>query len=166
MKLDIGCGQNKWPGFIGMDISNKVGAEIVHDWEDFPWPIASASIDEINASHVLEHTKDLINFMNECYRIMQMGAQMHVVCPYYSSIEAWQDPTHVRAISEKTFLYFNKEWRLNNGLSHYSTDADFDFNYVYLFAPEWDNKPMAEKLFGVQHYTNVCKFIQIILSKR
>jgi len=33
------------------------------------------------------------------------------VCPYYSSIRAWQDPTHKRAISEATFLYFDKDWK-------------------------------------------------------
>lgn len=166
MKLDVGCGSNKRPGFIGMDISPNVGAEVVHDWEYFPWPFNSDSVGEINVSHVLEHTKDLIRFMEECYRILRVGGVMHVACPYHTSTGAWQDPTHTRAISEMTFHYFSKHWRDNNGLGHYPISCNFDFSYVHMVDQEWLSKPQHEIAFAIQHYFNVCRTINATLTKR
>lgn len=54
-KLDIGCGQNKNPGFIGMDYENYPGVDIVHDVEVFPWPLPDNCIDLAVTSHLLEH---------------------------------------------------------------------------------------------------------------
>jgi ubiquinone/menaquinone biosynthesis C-methylase UbiE len=166
MKLDLGCGQIKRPGFIGMDISPNVGAEIVHDWDVYPWPFEDDSVEELNAGNVLEHVTDLMKFMNECYRIMKTGAQFHVVCPYYTSIKAFQDPTHVRAISEMTFYYFDKQKRDNWGLSHYPITADFTYSYIFHLEDNWQNKPEAETWFALKHYFNVAGFIAVELIKR
>jgi ubiquinone/menaquinone biosynthesis C-methylase UbiE len=166
MKLDVGCGNNKRPGYIGMDISSKCQPEFVHDWEDFPWPFEDNSIEAINAAHVLEHTKDLIRFMDECYRILQPGGKMDAICPYHTSTGAWQDPTHIRAISEATFNYFSKDWRKNNGLAHYPITSDFSFSYIHLLDDKWLNKPQEEIQFGIQHYFNVCRFICVEFTKR
>lgn len=166
MKLDVGCGEKKRPGFIGMDISPDVGAEVVHDWEVYPWPFADNSVDELNASNVLEHTKDLMKFMNECYRIMKVGAKFHVLCPYHTSTGAWQDPTHTRAISEMTFYYFDKQKRDDWKLSHYPITTDFTYTYTFMLSGEWAGKPENEIWHGIKHYFNVCEFIQVELTKR
>lgn len=55
IKLDIGCGENKQPGFVGMDIRESAGVEIVHNLEQFPWPLPDESVSMATASHVLEH---------------------------------------------------------------------------------------------------------------
>ncbi len=166
MRLDIGCGLLKRPGYIGMDISPDCGAEIVHDWDDYPWPFDDNSVEAINASQILEHTKDLIKFMDECYRILKPGGKMDAICPYHTSTGAWQDPTHVRAISEKTFNYFSKNWRDSNGLAHYPVKSDFSFSYIHHLADGWINKPHEEIQFGIQHYFNVCTFISVEFTKR
>lgn len=54
-KLDIGCGQNKNPGFIGMDFEAFKGVDIVHNVELFPWPIPDESFYLAVASHLVEH---------------------------------------------------------------------------------------------------------------
>lgn len=165
LKIDIGCGSNIRPGYLGMDISSTVGPAFVHDWEDYPWPFDDNSVDALNANHVMEHTKDLIKFINECYRIMKPFTAMDTVTPYYSSIRAWQDPTHIRAISENTFLYFSKKWRIEHGLTHYPIKANFDYKYSFLLSPEWNNKTNEEKNFAIQHYINVVDDIQVTLWK-
>lgn len=164
MKLDIACGKNKKSGFIGVDIWE--GAEIVCDLEKFPWPFEDGTVDAIYCSHYIEHTKDLISFANELYRIMKVGAKAEIIAPYYSSIRAWQDPTHLRAISEATFLYFNKDWRKTNRLDHYPITADFDFTCSYLIDPNWRNKDSSELDFAMKHYINVVSDIYVILVKR
>lgn len=164
LKLDIACGKNKKPGFIGVDIWD--GADIVVDLEKFPWPFEDNSVDEIFCSHYIEHTPDLISFANELFRILKVGATAEIIAPYYSSIRAWQDPTHLRAISENTFLYFNNEWRLINGLDHYPLTADFDYVCSHIISPEWMEKPEEERKFAIRHYINVVSDIHAILTKR
>ena len=165
IKLDIACGKNTRQGFTGVDIWD--GAEIVADLEKFPWPFEDNSVDEIFCSHYIEHTPDLISFANELYRIMKVGATAEIIAPYYSSIRAWQDPTHLRAISENTFLYFNKGWRLANKLDHYPITADFDFEYHYFLDPAWQGKKDDDELrFAIKHYINVVMDIRAVLTKR
>lgn len=164
LKLDIACGKNKKPGFIGVDIWD--GADIVADLEKFPWPFADNSVDEIFCSHYIEHTPDLISFANELYRIMKVGAKAEIIAPYYSSIRAWQDPTHLRAISENTFLYFSKKWRSVNKLDHYPITADFDFECEFLLDKDWQGKEEAELRFAIKHYINVVSDIRALLTKR
>jgi tetratricopeptide (TPR) repeat protein len=164
LRLDIACGKNKKPGFTGVDI--WTGADIVADLEKFPWPFDDDSVDEVFCSHYLEHTPDLISFANELYRILKVGAKAEIICPYYSSIRAWQDPTHLRAISENTFLYFMKEWRVGNKLDHYPITADFDFECSYVLDSEWQGKNEEELRFAIKHCINVVSDIRAVLVKR
>lgn len=166
MKLDLACGANKQEGFDGVDKVKVPGVDHVVNLEKFPWPFKADSVDEIWCSHYVEHTKDLIKFMDECYRILKVGGRMTVVAPYYSSMRAWQDPTHTRAICEATFLYFNKGWREANGLDHYGIKSDFDFTYGYAFSPEWATRSEEARLFALNHYINVATDIQAVMTKR
>ena len=55
IKLDIGCGASKQPGFVGMDVLKLPGVDIVHDLELFPWPLPDQSVSFAMTSHVVEH---------------------------------------------------------------------------------------------------------------
>lgn len=55
IKLDLACGSNKQPGYVGMDVINYPGVDIVHDALTFPWPLPDESVSNIIASHFLEH---------------------------------------------------------------------------------------------------------------
>ena len=46
-RLDIGCGNNKTPDSIYLDINKDANPDIVHDLNKFPYPIEDNSIDEI-----------------------------------------------------------------------------------------------------------------------
>lgn len=164
MKLDVACGQNKKEGFTGVDIAGD--ADIIHDLEVFPWPFEDNSVEEAHCSHFIEHTKDLFKFFDELYRIMKPGANCTILAPYYSSVRAWQDPTHTRAISEMTFLYANKGWREANKLDHYPIKADFDFSYGYALDPYWQLKSQETQAFAIKHYINVVSDIQVTMTKK
>jgi len=96
IKLDVGCGNNKQPGFIGMDKRKLKGVDIVHDLESFPYPIPDNSCRIITASHLVEHIKPwlMIDFMNELWRIMEPGGQLAFAYPYGVNSGFQQDPTH------------------------------------------------------------------------
>jgi len=56
IKLDIGCGENKQPGCIGVDFRKVSGVDIVQDLTMFPWkPLPDKCADVIYSSHLLEH---------------------------------------------------------------------------------------------------------------
>ncbi len=57
IRLDIGCGHNKQPGFVGMDVRSGPGIDVVQNLELFPWPFPDNSVSVAVASHVLEHIK-------------------------------------------------------------------------------------------------------------
>lgn len=166
VRYNLACGNNKQDGFIGIDQVKTLATDIVMDLETFPWAIESDSTDELYCSHYVEHTRDLILFMDECHRILKTGCKMMIIAPYYSSMRACQDPTHKRSICEVTFMYFNKGWRVQNGLDHYDIKSDFDFTYGYSFYPEWLSKHEEARNYAILHYWNVVSDIQIVLTKR
>ena len=111
IRLDIGCGQNKQEGFVGMDMEKYPGVDIVHDCEVFPWPLPDESVLLSTASHLLEHINPhkgvFIDFMNEVWRITKPGGEFAFVTPYAGSPGYWQDPTHVNPINRNTLAYFD-----------------------------------------------------------
>lgn len=151
LKLSIACGQNIPEGFVGMDIAKIKGVKYIGDILDFGeksvWKqIADNSVDEIECSHFIEHIPHgdgfhdpFFNFFDEVYRVLKpakfspdnpnipTSGFARFVAPYYSSMRAWQDPTHQRAISDMTFYYLSKEWREANKLDHYDVNCDFKF---------------------------------------
>ena len=63
----------------------------------------------IIANDVLEHLPDLVQAMTNCLSLLSVGGEMHIQVPYDLSYGAWQDPTHVRAFNENSWLYYT-DW--------------------------------------------------------
>lgn len=108
----------------------------------------------------------LFKFMDECYRILKPGGKIRIIAPYYASIRAIQDPTHVRSIGEATFMYFNADWRKVNGLDHYGIQCDFDFTYWYNMKTDFMNKHLDQRNYAMTHYINVIDDIDVTLTKK
>ena len=113
IRLDIGGGGNPQDGFVNMDIRRLPGVDIVHDFEDLPWPLPDACVLVAMASHVLEHVSPakfgFIRFMDEVWRVLKPGAEFAIVVPHGSSQGYLQDPTHVNPCNEATWAYFAPE---------------------------------------------------------
>lgn len=119
IKLDIGCGASKQTGFVGMDIQELPGVDIVHDFLKFPWPIPDEVCSFAMASHVVEHippvvwSQDhgtqfpLIMFFDEVWRVLKFDAEFAIAMPYAGTPRFWQDPTHINGMTELTFSYFD-----------------------------------------------------------
>jgi len=124
--LDLGCGNSKVPGAIGVDIQSTTGAHVTHDLGVFPYPFSDNYADEFHLKHVLEHLPSTIRVMEEVWRIGKPGARVHISVPHYTGIYAWKDPTHVRCFTSESFGYFGE-----NGYSYY-THARFSVRSVSL----------------------------------
>ncbi len=61
--LDVGCGQNKYPGAIGIDSNPRTKADVIHDLGNVPYPFQENEFDEIICRHVIEHVPDVMAFI-------------------------------------------------------------------------------------------------------
>lgn len=55
IKVDLACGANKQPGFVGIDNRDLPGVDIVWDLELFPWPLPDECASLCMSSHLIEH---------------------------------------------------------------------------------------------------------------
>jgi hypothetical protein len=122
MKLDIACGNHKDLGWVGIDIQPLPGVDIVHDLNVHPWPVESGSVEEAKAWHIVEHIppvavtergtrRPFIEFMNECWRVLQPGARIDIETPHGASDGFLHDPTHCNPCDEVTFEHFDPAQR-------------------------------------------------------
>ena len=113
--VDLGCGNRKFPGAVGVDISPDTGADVVHDLDVFPWPLEDSSFDEVLMQDVIEHVEDPYRVMSEVHRISRPGAIVQLRTPHFSSALAYGDPTHrhylsalgVAALAEPGFEHYS-----------------------------------------------------------
>lgn len=128
LKLDIGCGKNKKEGFHGVDSIAFDGVDTVFDVRSGKWPWDDASVEEVHASHFLEHldAQERVHFFNELYRVMIPGGKALIITPHWASNRAYGDPTHKwPPVAEMAFYYLDKGWRAGNA-PH--TDAEHNPN--------------------------------------
>jgi SAM-dependent methyltransferase len=142
-KLNIGCGKDikkteygtkytydkdKWvyraldneSEWIDLDCINLPGVDVVHDLE-WPLPFKDNQFEEVYASHILEHINKFVQLMEELHRVCKPEAKIRIIVPYFASASAFQDPTHVRFFTLKTFNYF-----LPDNYNNFITDARFE----------------------------------------
>ena len=107
MKVDLGGGNWSLPGYLNIDI--EVG-DIKCDLND-GIPLPDNSVGVLNASHVLEHLRDVNKSMSEIHRVLAHGGWAFIEVPSTDGRGAFQDPTHVSFWNENTFLYYT-DWGL------------------------------------------------------
>jgi len=112
--LDVGCGQRKKAGALGIDSSPRSSADIIHDLDHFPWPLPDDEFDVIYCYHVLEHLDDIVRVMEELHRVGKKGAMVEIRTPHFSSLYSWQDPTHQHHFALDSFDYFTEGTRHTN----------------------------------------------------
>lgn len=104
--LDIGCGNVKTKGAVGLDINPSSGADVIHDLNKFPYPFKDDTFDRIICSNVLEHIDNVPGAMDEIWRISKNGAQIEIEAPFPSSRWLFTDPTHKRAFVSRSFEFW------------------------------------------------------------
>ena len=74
--LNLGSGQYPLNGWINIDLPE-------YDLNRRPWVWADDSIDEINASHILEHftRNEAYLFLMQCYRVLRPEGWLHLAVP-------------------------------------------------------------------------------------
>lgn len=108
--LDLGAAHRKPEGYLGVDIHDGEGVDIVADVTrgiDLP----DGSVGVIRAVDFLEHIPDKIALFNEFHRLLAHGGMLLTLTPSSDGRGAFQDPTHCSFYNENSFWYFtNKQY--------------------------------------------------------
>lgn len=118
--LDVGCGNDKIPGAIGIDLVAGPQVDIVHDLDRMPWPIQTSAFDVIRLWSVIEHLRDLVAVMEEVHRVARPDAIVLIGTPHFSSANAYTDPTHVHFLSGRFLDYFVQDTEMSGHYGFYS----------------------------------------------
>ncbi|MDI9847741.1 hypothetical protein QM467_06700 [Rhodoblastus sp. 17X3] len=145
----IGSGKAFDPDKLNIDIHERWNPDIVADIADAELftrefksrrfglvRLQKGCFDRIGASHVLEHVPDLVTAMTNCLDLLGEGGVFDIAVPYDLSYGAWQDPTHVHAFNERSWLYYC-DWYWYLGW----TEARFD-----LIDLSFQNSPIGDAL--------------------
>ena len=57
--------------------------------------------------NTLEHLQDIIAVMEELYRIVKPGGSVKIITPYFRSVWAIIDPTHLHYFTTNSFAYYD-----------------------------------------------------------
>ena len=106
MRLDIGCGENKHEGFIGIDKRRLPTVDRVVDLDKESLPFPNNSVDEVILYHVLEHLESPWRVMREVIRVCRDGAIIRVRFPYLFHENSYKDPEHKYLLIPEWFKLF------------------------------------------------------------
>lgn len=132
--LHLGCGRREHvEGVVTLDADARVNPDLVCTLGEDRIPLADDSVDVAVANHVLEHigvqgeTVRWFQFWEDLYRVLKPGALFTFESPLYSSVWAWADPSHTRALSPESFVFFNQDaYRLpGSSISPFRVRCDF-----------------------------------------
>ena len=104
--LELGCGQVKAPGAVGVDSNfGATAADVICDLNR-PLPFPAGTFDEVRAVHVIEHLEDVMKAVSEMHRVTRPGGKIFLITPHYTDFISWCDPTHRWHLNSYSFRYF------------------------------------------------------------
>lgn len=173
-KLNLGCGAKKLHDHHNVDMLSIVRPDEIVDLDIVPWPWPDNSFNVITAKNILEHlgptSKDFLNIVKEMYRVSRPDALWDIAVPHWRCDVALDDPTHVRMITQQTFVLFDQQknstdWRESSSTSMLGFACRVDLEVVkvdYDIIPTWQEKlkngDIGYKEFqhNLNHLNNIC----------
>jgi SAM-dependent methyltransferase len=175
-KLNLGSGKDWREGYFNADFDPYWEPDVVLDFSR-PLPIGQPletqrfgavvlqnnSFDEIISNDVLEHIPSLMTAMTSCLNLLKVGGEFRISVPYDLSWGAWQDPTHVRAFNERSWLYYT-DWFWYMGW----TEARFDLVQFDLGLSPVGKALQQQKMKGedLVRYPRAVDQMRVVLRKR
>lgn len=149
MKLNIGSGYKRIPGFLNVDHDPLVAPDFLVDLENLKLGIPDNSVECVIAHHVLEHIGlGFDALMQELYRICTDGAIVDIVVPHHRSEIYFSDHTHCRPITVDMMRLFSKKYNRYH-IDTYGSSSGFglklnvDFeiaDFSYSPYPKWKDR--------------------------
>lgn len=168
MKLDLGCGQNKKDGFVGVDCRNFKGVDKVADLTK-KWPWKNGSVEEVHCSHFIEHltAAERIHFANELHRVLKPGGKCTLIVPHWASCRAYGDLTHQwPPVSEFWFYYLSKDWRVTNAPHNDGYTCDFECTWGYSLHQELQARNQEYQMHAMTFWKEAAQDIIATLTRK
>lgn len=96
MKLNLGCGDNKIPGYINIDGERKVKPDVVLDFRLKPLPYKDNSAEEVLLFHCIEHIQKLLHHkvLLEVQRVLKPDGLFYISYPdFWECAQRWKNNT-------------------------------------------------------------------------
>lgn len=171
LRLDLGCGKNKQVGYVGVDVIQFDGVDVVCDLGKEKWPWENDSVDKVYCSHFVEHldAKERVHFVNELHRVLKLKAQATIIVPHWASCRAYGDLTHKwPPVSEMWFYYLSREWRNvnapHNNVGMY--ECDFEVTWGNILSQPLMVRNEEYKVYAQQNYKEAIADIVATFTKK
>lgn len=117
LRIDVGCGDCKPDGYVGLDIQDLPGVDKVIDFAKDGLPYPDSSVDEIRAFDFVEHIQDKVYTLKEFWRVCKPGGIVNIQVPDASVGQGgFRDPTHVSFWCPQSFMdMYMKKGRYHPG---------------------------------------------------
>jgi len=121
-KLNLGCGTNIKKGYINLDQFKYPGVDVIHNLNKYPYPFKDNSFDEILLLDILEHLKNPDKCIRELWRISKNKSKIKIKVPHFTSINAWNDMTHIRSFSQNSMMPFDINQKPTTSLEYHQKE--------------------------------------------
>ena len=124
--LHLGCGSQRFPGWLNADIDGAVYLDLGR-----PFPLPDRSVAFVYHEHVIEHlpldvTKRMLD---ECFRVMRPDGRMRISCPDFEML--------ARNYLQSPQYYFETPIYQEKGYAPYRTALQRLCHVVYDFGHHW-----------------------------
>jgi predicted SAM-dependent methyltransferase len=127
LKVNVGCGNEPFPGWVNLDLDSGARADILWDVTDgLPFPDNSCAF--LYSEHFLEHipVAEGVRFLSECRRSLQPGGVVRIGTPCLQDV--------VREYHEN--IWAKQPWLKKYGYDWIKTRAE----YINISFREWGHQ--------------------------
>ena len=131
VRLDLGCGDNKRRGFIGIDSIKLNDVDVVHNLNK-GIPYKNNSVDEIFTRSTLEHLDNPQFILEEIHRVLKKGGKATILVPHFSN------PLCYHFMHKSYWSYNSLNFLEKYRARHYYTKVNFKILKKYIYLPSRD----------------------------
>jgi predicted SAM-dependent methyltransferase len=132
-RLHIGAGSVAHVGWLGSDLTPKIGKGIIYIDASKKLPFDDNSFDYIYSEHMIEHIsyESATYMLNECNRILKKDGKIRISTPDLDQYLSLFEPGKSK-IQEDFITYMKKNW-----LKKFDNDANLPYHILNLNMHAW-----------------------------
>lgn len=169
LRIRVGVGSEE--GFLKLGLNAWENPDYEVDPKSFPWPLDDASVETIYAAFYFHRLtqQERYAFMNECGRVLKVGAQLIMQMPHGNSMRVAGDPwAQWPPIMENSFFWYNRAWREREHAEDLGLTCDFAevYGYGHTMDPDLNGRADDYLAFAKKHYNNAILDLHVTLTKQ